>query len=65
MVEDKIQNKSVEEYAMMYLENSKQIVEIEENLPEPWITLRVLDDFFLKRDIVSHNILLFSAIKVG
>ena len=45
MVEDKIQNKSVEEYAMAYLENSKQIVEIEENLPEPWITLRVLNDF--------------------
>ena len=41
IIVDKIQNKSAEEYAMAYLENSKQIVEIEENLPEPWITLRV------------------------
>ena len=40
---DKIENMSAEEYAMAYLQDPRKILEIEENLQEPWTTLNKID----------------------
>ncbi|CAG5110088.1 Oidioi.mRNA.OKI2018_I69.chr2.g4528.t1.cds [Oikopleura dioica] len=39
----KIENMSAEEYAMAYLQDPRKILEIEENLQEPWTTLNKID----------------------